>query len=198
MFEKLIARVEALESPQTGTLVRSPAVGILEGAPDLGVHVSALSGFARLRILNQRHALALPLGIQGFVAERFVTEARAPVEFNQPIVRLSLSTVPSPSADAREAAALGRDAQGELIAVTAPSEGVFYLRPKPDAEPYVSVGSAVASGSVLGLVEVMKCFNPITYGGPGLPGKGVIAQILAGDAAEVEFGQVLFLVKPGL
>ncbi len=196
MFEKLLARIEAVESPQKGALVRSPAVGILSGVPDVGVHVSGLSGFAALRILNRRHALTLPHGVGGFVAERFVTEAWAAVEFNQPIVRLSFSSIPLPGTDAREPGASGRDTEGELIAVTAPSEGVFYLRPKPDAQPYVSEGSAVASGSVLGLVEVMKCFNPITYGEPGDPGKGVIAKILVADTAEVKLGQVLFLVKP--
>jgi biotin carboxyl carrier protein len=49
---------------------------------------------------------------------------------------------------------------------------------------------------VLGLVEIMKCFNQITYGGPGLPERGRVAEILAEDAAEVQFGQVLFRIKP--
>jgi biotin carboxyl carrier protein len=42
----------------------------------------------------------------------------------------------------------------------------------------------------------MKCFNQITYGGPGLPQRGKVAEILADDAAEVQFGQVLFQIKP--
>ena len=54
----------------------------------------------------------------------------------------------------------------------------------------------MTSGTVLGLVEVMKCFNQITYGGPDLPARGTVAQILAEDAAEVQFGQALFRVKP--
>ncbi len=50
--------------------------------------------------------------------------------------------------------------------------------------------------SVLGLVEIMKCFNQITYGGAGLPDRGQVAEILAEDTAEVQFGQVLFRIKP--
>jgi acetyl-CoA carboxylase biotin carboxyl carrier protein len=64
------------------------------------------------------------------------------------------------------------------------------------APPYVEVGAEITTGSVLGLVEIMKCFNQITYGGPGLPQRGRVAEILAEDAAEVRFDQVLFRIKP--
>ena len=46
------------------------------------------------------------------------------------------------------------------------------------------------------MVEVMKCFNQITYGGPGLPESGQVTGILVEDAAEVRFGQPLFRIKP--
>jgi biotin carboxyl carrier protein len=49
---------------------------------------------------------------------------------------------------------------------------------------------------VLGLVEVMKCFNQITYGGPGLPERGEIVKILGPDTGEVQFGDELFWVRP--
>ena len=49
---------------------------------------------------------------------------------------------------------------------------------------------------MLGLVEIMKCFHHITYGGVGLPESGEIVKILADDASEVRFGQPLFHVKP--
>ena len=76
------------------------------------------------------------------------------------------------------------------------SDGIFYRRPSPDSPAYVEVGSAVSSGSIMGLVEIMKCFHQITYGGLDLPEKGEIVKILADDAAEVRFGQALFHVKP--
>ena len=78
----------------------------------------------------------------------------------------------------------------------APSEGIFYRRPAPEAPVYVDLGAQVSTGAVLGLVEVMKCFNQIAYGGPGLPDKGEIVRILADDSAEVEFGQALFWIRP--
>jgi biotin carboxyl carrier protein len=50
---------------------------------------------------------------------------------------------------------------------------------------------------VLGLVEVMKCFNQIVYGtDDASPDRGTIHRILAADASEVKYDQVLFVVKP--
>jgi acetyl-CoA carboxylase biotin carboxyl carrier protein len=49
----------------------------------------------------------------------------------------------------------------ELPTVNAPLTGVFYRSPSPQAQPYVQVGSNVAAGEVIGLIEAMKLFNEI-------------------------------------
>ena len=46
-------------------------------------------------------------------------------------------------------------------AITAPLTGVFYLSASPQAPPFVQVGSVVAAGDVIGLIEAMKLFNEI-------------------------------------
>jgi biotin carboxyl carrier protein len=46
----------------------------------------------------------------------------------------------------------------EILAWTG---GTFYARPSPDAPTYVSEGSHVEAGEVVGLLEVMKMFNPV-------------------------------------
>ena len=46
-------------------------------------------------------------------------------------------------------------------AITAPLTGVFYLSPSPQAPPFVHIGSTVAAGDVIGLIEAMKLFNEI-------------------------------------
>src|SRR2546426_12316535 len=55
----------------------------------------------------------------------------------------------------------------DLPTVNAPLTGVFYRSPSPQAQPYVQVGSNVAAGEVIGLIEAMKLFNEIrsTAGG---------------------------------
>ncbi|HET8569447.1 MAG TPA: biotin/lipoyl-containing protein [Candidatus Limnocylindria bacterium] len=51
--------------------------------------------------------------------------------------------------------------------VQAPLTGVFYRSSSPQAPPLVQVGSVVAPGDVVGLIEAMKLFNEIraTVGG---------------------------------
>ena len=46
-------------------------------------------------------------------------------------------------------------------AITAPLTGIFYRSPSPQAPPFVQVGSIVAAGDVIGLIEAMKLFNEI-------------------------------------
>jgi biotin carboxyl carrier protein len=43
---------------------------------------------------------------------------------------------------------------GDLLAIEAPSKGIFFRRPSPVSPPYVDVGSEISTGGVLGLVEI--------------------------------------------
>lgn len=94
------------------------------------------------------------------------------------------SVVEAPSADAPT------DTEG-LVAVTAPSLGVFYRRPAPDQPPFVDLESMVEADDPVCLIEVMKLFNRVTAGTPGR-----ITQILVKDGMTVEYGQVLMLIDP--
>ncbi len=98
----------------------------------------------------------------------------------------------APSA-ATPAAAVSADvplAAGE-VAITASMIGRFYSQPEPGAAAYVSVGATVREDSTVGLVEAMKMFNAVHAGV-----NGVITRICVQDAALVEYGQVLFHVRP--
>ena len=46
-------------------------------------------------------------------------------------------------------------------AITAPLTGIFYRSPSPQAPAFVQIGSVVAAGDVVGLIEAMKLFNEI-------------------------------------
>ncbi len=78
-----------------------------------------------------------------------------------------------------------------LAQVCAPMSGIFYQKPSPDVEPFVSIGSKVKKGDSLCLVEVMKLFNTIRA---ELDGR--IVEIGAEDGDLVEYDQVLFLIEP--
>jgi acetyl-CoA carboxylase biotin carboxyl carrier protein len=74
--------------------------------------------------------------------------------------------------------------------VKSPMVGTVYLRPQPDAEPFVRVGDRVSEGQTLVIVEAMKTMNPIPS-----PKAGVILQILVDDAEPVEFGVPLVVIE---
>jgi len=78
-----------------------------------------------------------------------------------------------------------------LVAVTAPMVGKFYSAPAPSDPPYVEVGSKVAVGATVGLIEVMKVFASIKA-----ETAGVVERILVSSGEFVEFGQPLFLLRP--
>ena len=49
----------------------------------------------------------------------------------------------------------------EKRTVNAPLTGIFYRSPSPQAPPFIQVGTVVAEGDVIGLIEAMKLFNEI-------------------------------------
>lgn len=191
----LIARVREDADHPGQLVVTSPVVGAADGFSRTGVFLNPLDQIMTVKILGERHTLRLPRNTHGRVVQAFVPDAVTPVAFDQPLLLLD----PRVLHDGQSAEAAAAEAEGGAegtITVPAPSEGIFYRRPAPDQPPFVEVGARVRTGTVLGLVEVMKCFNQIAYGGPGLPEEGEITEILAGDAAEVQFGQPLFRVRP--
>jgi acetyl-CoA carboxylase biotin carboxyl carrier protein len=83
------------------------------------------------------------------------------------------------------------DDTANLTPIKSPMVGTFYSSPSPDAKAFVSVGSTVDDETDVCIIEAMKVFNNIKA-----ECKGTIAKILVENGATVEFGQVLFLVKP--
>ena len=71
------------------------------------------------------------------------------------------ATPPSVSSGTRGDGAVPPPISVDLPTVNAPLTGIFYRSPSPQAQPYVQVGSNVASGEVIGLIEAMKLFNEI-------------------------------------
>jgi len=81
--------------------------------------------------------------------------------------------------------------QEDLLEIKSPLVGTFYATPSPDSEPYVEVDSQVDSQTVVCIIEAMKVMNEIKA-----ETSGTIAEILVTNGQAVEYGQVLFKVKP--
>jgi acetyl-CoA carboxylase biotin carboxyl carrier protein len=74
--------------------------------------------------------------------------------------------------------------------VKSPMVGTAYLRPSPEALPFVEVGSLVKVGEKILLVEAMKTFNEIIA-----PRGGTVTQILVADGQPVEYGEPLLIIE---
>lgn len=74
--------------------------------------------------------------------------------------------------------------------VRSPMVGTAYLRPSPDAKPFVEIGAQVKAGEKVLLIEAMKTFNEIVA-----PRAGTLTQLLVDDAQPVEFGEPLFVIE---
>ncbi len=75
-------------------------------------------------------------------------------------------------------------------AIKAPMVGIFYASKSPEAPAFVSVGSKVEQGEVIGLIEAMKMMNEITA-----PTSGVITSILVENEALVAYDDTLFTIE---
>ena len=83
-------------------------------------------------------------------------------------------------------------AQGEKPAeIKSPLVGTFYAQPSPDSEPFVELGSRVEPDTVVCIIEAMKVMNEIKA-----EMSGVIVDVVAASGSAVEYGQVLFKVRP--
>jgi acetyl-CoA carboxylase biotin carboxyl carrier protein len=92
---------------------------------------------------------------------------------------------------AAAAAAPAAPAVSTLKEIKSPMVGTYYGAPEPGAAPYAKVGTRVAAGKVVCIIEAMKIMNEIEA-----EISGVIKEVCVDDASPVEFGQVLFRIDP--
>jgi biotin carboxyl carrier protein len=103
-----------------------------------------------------------------------------------------VSEAAASSTQASEKQSTAPDAQG--LVFRAPLAGRVYFRPAPDKPSFIEVGSTVAAGTTVCLLEVMKSFNRIAYGGASLPERARVVRLLVEDGADVNAGTPMFEV----
>ncbi|HLR86375.1 MAG TPA: acetyl-CoA carboxylase biotin carboxyl carrier protein [Wenzhouxiangella sp.] len=98
--------------------------------------------------------------------------------------------VPAEAVEQPQAAPADTLPEGEVV--RSPMVGTFYSAPNPESDPFVQVGSKVANGETLCLVEAMKMFNQIEaeFGGE-------VVAVLVEDGQPVEFDEPLFVIRKG-
>jgi len=97
------------------------------------------------------------------------------------------SGAPAPSSPPPAAAAVRAD----LVEITAPMVGTFYRAATPGDPPFVELGSRIAIGQPVCILEAMKLMNELEA-----EVSGEVVEILVENGTPVEYGQVLVRVKP--
>jgi len=175
-----------------GWVVRSPAVGVWSEIPASGSLLDG-AGAGVLTQAGHRIPLRLPQDAGGIVHDVPAGGRKAiNVEWGQKLFRLA--PVAGESAQAAVPGTEVGDVDANVLA--APTDGVFYRRPTPDAAVFVGPGDALKKGQPIGLIEVMKTFNQVLFEGDGLPASAVVDVILVADGEEVSTGDAILRYKP--
>src|SRR5262245_50951156 len=112
------------------------------------------------------------------------------VHASTPASGLSLPAAESAPAVVAEATSAARGEPG-VVDFPSPIVGTFYRAPGPEAVPFVEVGARVKKGQVLGIVEAMKLMNEIES-----EIDAEVVEICVANGMPVEYGQVLFRLRP--
>jgi biotin carboxyl carrier protein len=181
--------------------ILAPGVGLFDMPPAAGTFLLPGSFVGYLTVVRRYFHLLMPEGHHGVVTRLYVTDRKQRVEYGQVLFTVSAKAESGLTTEFKkiEGQAVGTDESVPegMFGVRSPTDGIFYRRPNPQSPPYVEEGSLVEQGSVLALVEVMKCFNPILYPGePEFPPRGRVVRVTADDAAEVKHGSVIVVVEP--
>ncbi len=173
----------------------APAVGRWRHAPAVGNLISPGDIIGELSVLGVLYRLRAPADAAGIVTERpGPSLAEIPVPYGAVLMRLDPEA--SPAGVGPAAAGVGSDGDAGGLTFRTPLSGRFYVRPGPDQDPFVAVGGIVETGQTIALLEVMKTFNRVTYGGEGLPARARVLAIVPADEDDVEEGDVLLRVEP--
>lgn len=170
----------------------SPRVGRFTPGVSVGDLVSAGGVLGTLKIMTSRFALRVPHGVVGRVS---AVSADYGVGYGAPLAELTtLGDMAEGTVEGGSGAVSGSAGGG--IEISAPIDGIFYSRPSPDDPPFAEAGAEVRLGQTVGLIEVMKTFNPVRLEGGGLPERMVVRAVLAKDQQEVAAGQTILRVDP--
>jgi acetyl-CoA carboxylase biotin carboxyl carrier protein len=167
----------ALCAPMPGWFHRTIAADHLVLPGDVIGELDVLGRVLRIVAPNVRGVVALD-----------VIDARRAVSYGDVLVRVvagaAVADAPTQSAPAARASAHG-------LVFRAPTSGRFYGRPSPDKPAFAAAGSELAAGATVCLLEVMKTFHRVAYGGADVPARARVREVLVADGDDVNAGDAL-------
>ena len=145
----------------------------------------ANSGVAEVKLEMDDVKITIRTTLEGNVTETtYVQQLPTQAAIQPAVIPQIAPVVATPEAAPKED-------NSKFITIKSPIIGTFYRKPAPDKPVFAEVGSTIAKGDVLCVIEAMKLFNEIES-----EVSGKIVKILVDDMSPVEFDHPLFLVDP--
>jgi acetyl-CoA carboxylase biotin carboxyl carrier protein len=177
-----------------GTTLGAPAVGLWRRGPAPGARVQGGMSIGELEVLGVLHELVAPDDCEGVVMPAAGAHlGERAVAYGDVLLELGALELGAAADGARGGE---RAAETGALVFRAPLSGRFYARSGPDKPAFVSVGDVIEHGHTVALLEVMKTFNRLTYGGPGMPGRAKVVAVLVKDEDDVEAGAAILELAP--
>jgi acetyl-CoA carboxylase biotin carboxyl carrier protein len=124
-------------------------------------------------------------GLRVRVARNISVAAAMPMQY-APAPTTAASAAPAAVAAPAPAADMAKHPG----AVPSPMVGTVYMASEPGARPFIEIGTKVAVGQTLVIIEAMKTMNQIPA-----TRAGTVTQILVEDGSPVEYGEPLVIIE---
>jgi acetyl-CoA carboxylase biotin carboxyl carrier protein len=155
---------------------------------DASTEMAKLKSAIDADLIRELAKLLEETGLTEIEFERGGERVRVARRARRPAGAAAAAAQPAPARVAAETGPIDHTGHPGLVA--SPMVGTAYLGPEPGARAYVEIGSRVAAGETLLIVEAMKTMNQIPA-----PRAGTVTQILIEDGQPVEFGEPLMIVE---
>jgi acetyl-CoA carboxylase biotin carboxyl carrier protein len=177
-----------LHAPHADALVGKEHGGIVElGAPQPGLFVPSVAPGDLVtpgHVIGTLVVLGRSIELRAGTARGLVTTAeQRAVGYGDRLVELDLSA--QLAAGVAESAQKAAAEEGRVF--RAPTSGRYYGRSTPDKPPFVTAGTELTTGATICLLEVMKTFHRVTYGGE----TARVREVLVVDGQDVNAGDPL-------
>ncbi len=180
--KRMVAVLAAAEGDAPARLC-SPGVGLFRTTSS-GKLVRPGAVVGELEVLSELFLVVAPQGAGGLCRDPEEEQiARRPVAYGDVLFTLDTDLV---AEEAAAAVAESGATSGTVFA--SPTSGRYYAKPSPDAPPFVKVGDVIAAGQTVALLEVMKTFNRVQYGGGALPERAKVLRIVPKDEEDLSAG----------
>ena len=167
----------------------APMPGKFRPAIRSGASLDADDVIGILEVLGTSHELVVPANATGFVTNELDTHV---AQFGDVLVELA----PGAVAGVAQKAAAATASKTHGLVFRAPTSGRFYGRPAPDTPAFVSAGDELQAGATVCLLEVMKTFHRVHYGGSDVPERARVREVLVKDGDDVNAGDALLALDP--